>query len=75
MPRLTVKQAAEYIPLAEGTLNAYRVSGGGPVYIKLGGKILYDTRDLDKWIDGHKQISTSANPERKPRRKAAPSPV
>jgi excisionase family DNA binding protein len=62
MTRLTVKEAAEYVRLGESTLNAYRVNGSGPVYIKLGGKILYDTTDLDKWIAAHKQQSTSQNP-------------
>lgn len=72
MPRLTVKEAAEYIPLSMSTLNTMRVTGGGPVYIKARGKILYDTRDLDVWLDAHKQISTSANaPPKKPRRKSA----
>jgi hypothetical protein len=46
MARLSVRQAAEYIPLAVGTLNKLRVSGEGPTFIKLGAKVLYDTVDL-----------------------------
>lgn len=70
MPRLTVKQAAAYIPLSEGTLNHLRVSGGGPVFIKpTPGKVLYDTEDLDAWIKTKKQKSTSSNAA--PKRRAS----
>ncbi len=59
MPRLTVKQAAAYVPCGVGTLNKLRVTGGGPAYSKPAGKVLYDTRDLDKWIEASKRSSTS----------------
>lgn len=68
MPRLKVKEAAAYIPLAVSTLNALRVSGGGPVYLKVKGKVLYDTRDLDAWLETKKQHSTSENISAPPRR-------
>jgi hypothetical protein len=41
------------------TLNRLRVSGGGPRYAKLAGKVLYDVRDLDQWIEDSKRGSTS----------------
>jgi excisionase family DNA binding protein len=56
---LTVAEAATYLSLSASTLNKLRVSGGGPRYVKLGGKILYDVRDLDQWIEDHKRASTS----------------
>ena len=56
---LTVAEAATYLSLSASTLNRLRVSGGGPRYAKLGGKILYDVRDLDQWIEAHKRSSTS----------------
>jgi excisionase family DNA binding protein len=59
MPRLTVKEAAAYVPCGVSTLNKLRVSGGGPRYIKIGNRVLYDQRDLDKWIEDHKRGSTS----------------
>jgi predicted DNA-binding transcriptional regulator AlpA len=62
MSRLRVKEAAAYIPMAEGTLNNLRVSGGGPRFIKIGKRILYDQRDLDKWIEDHKRNSTADIP-------------
>lgn len=56
---LTVVGAATYLSLSPSTLNRWRVSGDGPRYVKLGGKILYDVCDLDQWIEDHKRASTS----------------
>jgi len=66
--RRTVTEAAAYIPCGVSTLNKLRVSGGGPRYIKLRGRVLYDERDLDKWIEDHKRSSTS---DQSPRAQAA----
>jgi excisionase family DNA binding protein len=60
--RRTVKEAADYIRCGVSTLNKLRVKGGGPRYIKIGGKILYDDADIDKWLDDHKRGSTSDEP-------------
>jgi excisionase family DNA binding protein len=59
MARLSVKDAANYVPCGVSTLNKLRVKGGGPRFIKLGGRVLYDTRDLDQWIEANKYASTS----------------
>jgi predicted DNA-binding transcriptional regulator AlpA len=56
---LTVGEAATYVSLSASTLNRLRVSGGGPRYAKLAGKVLYDVRDLDQWIEDSKRGSTS----------------
>ena len=58
---LTVVETAAYVSLSASTLNRLRVSGGGPRYAKLAGKVLYDVRDLDQWIEGSKRGSTSDN--------------
>jgi hypothetical protein len=70
VPRLTVKQAAAYIPCGVGTLNKLRVIGGGPRYTKPAGRVLYDTRDLDQWIEASARSSTSDSGPT-PRKKAA----
>jgi hypothetical protein len=37
-----------------------RVSGGGPTYYKVGGKIVvYDRADLDEWLSARRRTSTS----------------
>jgi excisionase family DNA binding protein len=69
MRRLTVREAAEYVRLAMSTLNALRTAGRGPRFIKLGRKVLYDTKDLDAWLDRNKRHSTSDKPELRRRRR------
>jgi predicted DNA-binding transcriptional regulator AlpA len=56
---LTVLEAASYLSLSASTLNRLRVSGGGPRYAKLAGRVLYDVCDLDQWIEDNKRGSTS----------------
>lgn len=58
-PPLDNKEAARYTGLTAGYLNKLRVSGGGPIFIKIGGRILYAPDDLDTWLDAHKRTSTS----------------
>ncbi len=41
------------------TARRLRVLGGGPPFLKRGRKVLYDPRDVQKWIDGQKRTSTS----------------
>jgi excisionase family DNA binding protein len=71
MARLTVEEAAEYVRLGVSTLNTYRVKGGGPVYIKMGATVRYDTEDLDVWLEEKKRQSTSAAEKKPPRGKSA----
>ncbi len=59
MGRLSVTEAAAYVPCGASTLNKLRVTGGGPRFIKIGSRVLYDQTDLDKWIEDHKIDSTS----------------
>ena len=58
-PPLTVRAAATYSGLTEGYLNKRRVSGDGPMFLKIGGRVLYKPDDLDAWLDAHKRRSTS----------------
>ncbi len=57
--RVNTIQAADYIPCAKSTLDKLRVKGGGPRFIKLGKKVLYDVADLDAWLEEQKRGSTS----------------
>jgi predicted DNA-binding transcriptional regulator AlpA len=57
--KLNVTEAAEYIGLSASTLSKRRVFGGGPKYLKLGRRVVYDTRELDAWLDAHRRASTS----------------
>jgi excisionase family DNA binding protein len=59
MARLTVKEAATYVPVAKSTLDKLRVAGGGPKFIKIGKRVLYDTIDIDGWMETLKRTSTA----------------
>lgn len=71
MPRtMTAPQAAEYVGVSKTMMDDFRSKGGGPRYIKIGRRVLYDVADLDAWIESKKQISTADIPElRRPQRK------
>ena len=43
MARLTVEPAAEYVGVSKSMLDKLRTAGGGPRFMKLGKKVLYDT--------------------------------
>jgi hypothetical protein len=56
---LTVSDAAEYVRLAEATLNQKRSNGMGPIFCRLGGRIFYRKDDLDSWISERRFTSTA----------------
>ena len=55
MPRLTVKEAAQYCRCHPGTLNRLRVQGRGPAWSKPFGRVFYDTADLDRWLEASRR--------------------
>lgn len=57
--RLTPPEAAEYLGISASTLAKLRVYGGGPAFLKLGRKVLYERADLDSWLAERKYQSTS----------------
>ncbi len=60
-PKLRTDAAAEYLGISSSTLEKYRrVSGGGPVYSKLGKAVVYDPNDLDDWLADNRRSSVSA---------------
>ncbi len=57
--RLRTPEAAHYCGLAARTFEKLRVIGGGPNYIKIGRAVVYDTRDLDQWVEDQRSLSDS----------------
>ena len=53
-------EAAGYVGLKQRTLEKKRREGSGPVFLKLGGRVLYDQQDLDAWLASCRRTSTSA---------------
>ncbi len=57
---LNTDQAAIHLNLAKTTLEAMRVRGGGPLFIRLGRAVRYRPEDLDTWIGARVHSSTSS---------------
>ena len=57
---LRTVEAAGFLGLSTSTLAKMRISGQGPRFTKSGSRIvLYDTADLQDWLDSRKRSSTS----------------
>ncbi|BBY99650.1 helix-turn-helix transcriptional regulator [Mycolicibacterium fallax] len=48
-PRLTTPEAAEYMGLAQRTLEYWRRTDRGPRYLRFGHKVVYRQSDLDEF--------------------------
>jgi len=56
---LSTKQAAHYLGLSPSTLAKLRLSGDGPVFIKMRSRVGYQISSLDEWLAQRRRISTS----------------
>ena len=56
---LTEGQAAEFLNLKKKTLQAWRVRGGGPPFLKLGRAVRYRISDLENFLNERVHESTS----------------
>ncbi len=52
-------EAARLLDLSPRTLEAHRCAGTGPVYHKLGGRVVYSVAGLQAWIEASARQSTS----------------
>jgi excisionase family DNA binding protein len=58
--RLNVDEAAEYTGIAKATLNKYRVTKTPAIpFMKIGRRVVYDTADLDAFLESRRRTSTS----------------
>jgi len=57
---LRTPEAASYVGLSASTLEKFRLTGNGPVYMRAGLKIVvYRVEDLDAWLTAGRRRSTS----------------
>jgi hypothetical protein len=57
---LTTDEAATFLSTTRRTLEAWRYAGGGPVFVKLGGKMVrYRPQDLEAFVSGGERTNTS----------------
>lgn len=56
---LRTHEAGRFLGLSGRTLEKHRVSGTGPAYLKIGGRVVYSVDDLRAWAEQGRQTSTS----------------
>ena len=56
---LSTPDAANYCGSTASTFEKFRLTGAGPVYSKLGKRVVYSIADLDAWIASNRRRSTS----------------
>jgi excisionase family DNA binding protein len=54
------RATADYLGVSPRTLEAWRLRGVGPAYVKLGGLRRYRRADLDAWVGRHVQETADA---------------
>ena len=58
-PYLRTKPAAKRCGSTESTFEKLRVTGGGPLFIKMGKTVVYAVEDLDVWMAERRFHSTA----------------
>lgn len=56
---VSARIAARFVGLSESTLAKLRLNGNGPVYLKLGRRVLYRPCDLEQWLESRTARDTS----------------
>lgn len=56
---LRTKDAATFLGLSPRTLEKHRTYGTGPLFRKLGGRVVYAIDELEAWADKGRVTSTS----------------
>ena len=56
---LSTRDAARTLKHSVRTLERWRVSGGGPRFVKAGRRVLYRECDLEAWLAAHVVANTS----------------
>lgn len=71
MEKFDTKGAASYIGKSASWLNKTRMTGTGPVYLKIGGNVRYDRADLDTFLAGSRRTGIYAHCNDNTRARAA----
>ncbi|MGB0906959.1 MAG: helix-turn-helix transcriptional regulator [Maricaulaceae bacterium] len=56
---LSADQAADFLGLSKSTLSKMRLTGDGPIFIKMGRRVAYQPDDLQNWVKENRRRSTS----------------
>jgi hypothetical protein len=60
---LTVAEAARLLRVSKGFLDKRRLTGDGPIYLKIGKRVVYDRAELVNWATSNRRQHTSEAPE------------
>jgi DNA-binding transcriptional regulator YiaG len=58
--RLTEKEASAYLGIKSQTLQNWRQADKAPPFYRIGGKIIYDLRELQEWMQERRQPAGAA---------------
>jgi|AntAceMinimDraft_11_1070367.scaffolds.fasta_scaffold14977_2 predicted DNA-binding transcriptional regulator AlpA len=58
--RVASPNAAELLGISESTLRKWRMSGIGPRFIKVGSRVVYDTGELEDWLERRSRTQTTS---------------
>jgi predicted DNA-binding transcriptional regulator AlpA len=58
-PKLSVREAATFLRVSKSFLDKRRLDGNGPIYMKMGRRVVYDQTDLEVWAASTKRRHTS----------------
>jgi hypothetical protein len=58
-PRMTERQASDYLSINIRTLQNWRLRGSGPAFLKLGRSVRYDRAILDAWMVARVRSNTT----------------
>ena len=53
------KETAKLLSMSVKTLQRYRYTGGGPIYIKLGKSVRYKESDIEKYVSERTRYITT----------------
>jgi hypothetical protein len=56
----TTEESARYLRLRKQTLEAWRLNGTGPAFLKLGRRVVYRREALERFMAERERCSTSA---------------
>jgi hypothetical protein len=58
---VSTNDLASYLKLKPNTLQKWRGNNQGPLFLKVGGKVLYRTSDIRKWLENSLRQNSFSN--------------
>jgi excisionase family DNA binding protein len=58
-PLMRESEAAQILGLSKRTLQKWRLTGGGPEFLKFGRAVRYSVESLERWLRQNRRRSTS----------------